>query len=63
MYVGLTLIYLGVTAVFGGIWMAAMLSLALLVMRHGVIAREERYLEGKFGDAYREYKASVRRWL
>ena len=63
MYVGLTLIYLGVTAVFGGLWMAAMLLPALVIMRYGVIAREELYMEAKFGDAYRDYKASVRRWF
>lgn len=63
MYVGLTLIYLGVTAAFGALWMAAMLLPALVIMRYGVIAREERYMEAKFGDAYRDYKASVRRWF
>lgn len=63
MYVGLTLIYLGVTAAFGGVWMAAMLVPALLVMRYGVIAREERYLESKFGNAYLDYLGSVRRWF
>jgi protein-S-isoprenylcysteine O-methyltransferase Ste14 len=34
-----------------------------LVIRYGVVAREEAYLERKFGDAYRHYRARVRRWL
>lgn len=40
--------YLGVTAAFGGLCMAVMLLPALVIMRYGVIAREERYLEAKF---------------
>jgi protein-S-isoprenylcysteine O-methyltransferase Ste14 len=35
----------------------------LWVINVGVVAREDRYLERKFGDAYRAYKARVRRWL
>jgi len=34
-----------------------------VVMHHGVIAREERYLEGTFGEDYRAYCRRVRRWL
>jgi protein-S-isoprenylcysteine O-methyltransferase Ste14 len=63
-------IYLGMFLVYGGIGIAArclaililMLPLAI-VMRHGVVAREEAYLERRFGDAYRNYKARVRRWV
>jgi protein-S-isoprenylcysteine O-methyltransferase Ste14 len=34
-----------------------------MFLRYGVVAREEAYLERRFGDAYRDYKARVRRWL
>ena len=34
-----------------------------LVIRYGVIAREEAYLERKFGEAYRLYKDRVPRYL
>jgi protein-S-isoprenylcysteine O-methyltransferase Ste14 len=63
-------IYLGMFLVYGGIGIAArspwtlMLALPLvLTIRYGVVAREEVYLERRFGDAYRDYKARVPRWL
>ena len=40
-----------------------MLLPALAIISRGVIAREEAYLERKFGDEYRRYKTQVRRWL
>jgi protein-S-isoprenylcysteine O-methyltransferase Ste14 len=63
-------IYIGMFLVYAGIGMAArsqwILILALplaITLRYGVVAREEAYLERRFGDAYRHYKARVRRWL
>jgi protein-S-isoprenylcysteine O-methyltransferase Ste14 len=32
-------------------------------MRYGVVAREEAYLEHRFGDTYRQYQTRDRRWL
>jgi protein-S-isoprenylcysteine O-methyltransferase Ste14 len=63
-------IYLGMFLVYSGIGVAArspwtlVLTLPLAItVRYGVVAREEAYLERRFGDAYRDYKARVRRWL
>jgi protein-S-isoprenylcysteine O-methyltransferase Ste14 len=63
-------IYLGMFLVYGGIGVAARspwiliftLPLAITI-RYGVVAREEAYLERRFGGAYRDYKTRVRRWL
>jgi protein-S-isoprenylcysteine O-methyltransferase Ste14 len=41
----------------------ALLPSLLALVQAGVILREERYLERRFGDEYRRYRASVRRWL
>ena len=42
---------------------ALLLPLVLVTMRRGVIEREERYLERKFGEEYLNYKTRVRRWV
>lgn len=63
-------IYLGMAVLYAALALAVDSALALTLLppllalvQVGVIAREERYLERKFGDAYRAYKASVRRWV
>ncbi|MCC6948798.1 MAG: isoprenylcysteine carboxylmethyltransferase family protein [Bradyrhizobiaceae bacterium] len=43
-------------------WTMVLLAPAALVLHFGVVLREERYLEGKFGDAYRRYRAAVPRY-
>jgi protein-S-isoprenylcysteine O-methyltransferase Ste14 len=45
------------------LWLLVMLVPFALVIRYGVVAREEAYLERKFGDVYRAYRSRVRRWL
>jgi protein-S-isoprenylcysteine O-methyltransferase Ste14 len=62
-YVAMLLIYLGAVFVFNSFWFLPFLILVLLVMHYGVIIREESYLEGKFGEEYRQYKKRIRRWI
>ena len=62
-YVSLTLLYVGVALLINALWILLLVVPAVLVLRYGVIAREEAYLTRKFGDAYRQYTAQVRRWL
>ena len=62
-YVALTLLYLGVAFLVNAWWILLLVVPVLVVIRYGVIAREEAYLTRKFGDAYRQYTTQVRRWL
>ena len=63
LYVGMTMMYGGITALANALPAALLLPVVIAVMRLGVIEREERYLESKFGDEYLRYKARVRRWF
>ncbi|HWU16450.1 MAG TPA: isoprenylcysteine carboxylmethyltransferase family protein [Devosia sp.] len=63
MYLGMALIYAGLAIGFDVPIALALLPLVLIAIQTRVIAREERYLEAKFGEDYRHYKAEVRRWL
>jgi protein-S-isoprenylcysteine O-methyltransferase Ste14 len=62
-YVGMALVYTGIALLAGALWVLLPLPLVLLIIDRGVIAREERYLERKFGQEYLDYKRSVRRWV
>lgn len=62
-YLGLMLWLAGLAIGFNRLLLLAMLVPLYLVIRYGVIAREEAYLTGKFGAVYRAYQARARRWL
>jgi protein-S-isoprenylcysteine O-methyltransferase Ste14 len=62
-YLGDWFIYAGV-----GLWLATWWPLAFVlpvwaIIRYGVIRHEEAHLEAKFGEAYRTFRANVKRWL
>jgi protein-S-isoprenylcysteine O-methyltransferase Ste14 len=63
MYLGLLCLYIAVALWFGVIWALVFVPLVVLAVQRLAITKEERYLEQKFGDAYRQYRAQVRRWI
>jgi protein-S-isoprenylcysteine O-methyltransferase Ste14 len=62
-YLGMALTYAGIAIVSNAPWALAPLPVAIAIIDRGVIAREERYLERKFGTPYLDYKRRVRRWM
>ena len=62
-YVGMFLLYAGVGWAARSPWVLVLALPLAITLRYGVVAREEAYLERRFGDPYRDYKARVRRWL
>ena len=63
MYTGLAVGYGGAAFLAGSWWPLLTLPAALLAVRRLVIDPEERYLADRFGPAYADYRAQVRRWL
>ena len=62
-YVGQALVTGGLGVALGSGWVLLTLVPALLLVRYGVIAREEQYLEARFGEGYRRFRGDVRRWV
>jgi len=62
-YLGATMVYLGLTLLFNAFWPLPALAPFFVLLHWGVVRREERYLEAKFGKTYLAYKGQVRRWL
>jgi protein-S-isoprenylcysteine O-methyltransferase Ste14 len=62
MYAGMGFGLFGIVIAFGLEWTFVLTLVGLCVLHFGVVLREERYLEQKFGDDYRRYKKSVPRY-
>ncbi len=63
MYLALCLLQ-GALGFFLNDWITLIFVVPLaLIFHYGVILREERYLEAKFGEAYLALKRDVRRWI
>ena len=62
-YLGMAIAYIAITLLADAPWALLTLPIVIVVIDRMVIAREERYLERKFGQEYLDYKATVRRWI
>jgi len=62
-YVGMFLVYAGIGLCVRSPWILILALPLAIIMRYAVVAREEAYLERRFGDEFGDYKTRVRRWL
>ena len=62
-YLGDWFLLIGISLLMNTLWPLAFAPLIWVMLRFGVIRYEEAHLEAKFGNAYRDYKARVRRWI
>lgn len=63
MYVGLTLILVGVWLLLGTLTAALPIAIFVWIIQERFIRSEERFLDEIFGEEYRGYKSRVRRWI
>jgi protein-S-isoprenylcysteine O-methyltransferase Ste14 len=63
LYVGMSAALCGIALIFALDWLLLLILPSCVVLHFAVVRREERYLERKFGEAYRRYKERVPRYL
>ncbi|MGH2406071.1 MAG: methyltransferase family protein [bacterium] len=62
-YLAFFMLHLGLAIWVNSLWLIGTLIPTVALMTVVVVPRKERYLTGRFGAEYLDYKASVRRWL
>lgn len=62
-YLSFVIIGIGIGFAVNSIWIILMMIPLVLIISRFVIAKEERYLEAKFGKLYLSYKHKIRRWI
>jgi protein-S-isoprenylcysteine O-methyltransferase Ste14 len=62
-YSSMILLHVGAGIWTTSLWFFVLAAISAALLTWGVILREERYLERKFGDGYLSYKSRVRRWI
>ncbi len=63
LYFGVLVAQFGIAIIFALDWLVLLIGPSWLILHFGVVLREERYLEQKFGEDYRRYKQQVSRYV
>jgi protein-S-isoprenylcysteine O-methyltransferase Ste14 len=63
LYLASVIVFLGLAMALNMLWAVVMLPLSIIICHYVLIIPEEQYLATKFGEEYKEYAASVHRWL
>ncbi len=63
MYLGMTLILLGIAAVLGSATPFVVVPVFTVLLDRIFIVQEEQMLEDTFGDQFRQYRERVHRWI
>jgi protein-S-isoprenylcysteine O-methyltransferase Ste14 len=63
MYVGMTLMQVGLGVLLDNLWILVLAGPALAIVHVIAVLPEEAYLSEKFGEPYRHYLSKVRRYL
>lgn len=62
-YLGNTMLLIGIGLVLGSVWMLGGAFVAALVCDRLAIRREEQHLQARFGEAFAAYARRVPRWI
>ena len=62
-YVGFHFVVLAVAVGANNAWLFLAAVVLFILLWFGVVRPEERYLSGKFGAEYDDYRRKVRRWI
>lgn len=62
-YLGMITVLIGLWVFLGGLTPLFVIPIFTWIIQEMFIKEEERMLEEKFGESYREYKTEVRRWI
>jgi protein-S-isoprenylcysteine O-methyltransferase Ste14 len=62
-YIAFLIAVLATAIAANNAWLFLSIVLLFVLLQFGVVRAEERYLSGKFGTEYDEYRRRVRRWL